>query len=234
MSDGFAYIDILFFAMVAAFIALRLRSVLGRRTGQERRRSGGFPGPARPNGAADGKSASDNVVALPDRSAAANEADAAIADLAEGSVKTGLTQIRLADPSFDLNGFLTGARAAFEMIVQAYAAGDKETLRPLLADDVFAGFAGAIDQRAADGHTLDTQLMAIEKAEVVDAAMQGNMARVSIRFTSEQINVVRDADGKDIEGDPTSVEEVVDIWTFERDTSSSDPNWTLVETRTPS
>jgi predicted lipid-binding transport protein (Tim44 family) len=234
MSEGFAYIDILFFAMVAAFIALRLRSVLGRRTGQERRRTGGFPGAARPNGAADGKGASDNVVALPDRSGAASEADAAIADLAEGKVKTGLTQIRLADPSFDLNQFLTGARAAFEMIVQAYAAGDKDALRPLLADEVFAGFAGAIDQRSADGQTLDTQLMAIEKAEVVDAAMQGNMARVAIRFTSEQINVVRDADGKEIEGDPTSVEEVVDIWTFERDTGSRDPNWTLVETRTPS
>ena len=230
MSEGFAYIDILFFAMVAAFIALRLRSVLGRRTGHERRRTGGFSG----NGAADGKSGSDNVVALPDRTGAPVETDAAIADLAEGKVKTGLTQIRLADPSFDLNQFLAGARAAFEMIVQAYAAGDKEALRPLLADDVFAGFAGAIDQRSVDGHTLDTHLMGIESAEVVEAGMQGNMARVSVRFASEQVNVVRDADGKEIDGDATTAEEVVDIWTFERDTRSSDPNWTLVETRTPS
>jgi predicted lipid-binding transport protein (Tim44 family) len=233
MSEGFAYIDILFFAMVAAFIALRLRSVLGRRTGQERRRTGGILGPARPNGAADGKSASDNVVALPDRTAP-GEADAAIADLTEGKVKTGLTQVRLADPNFDLNGFLAGARAAFEMIVQAYAAGDKEALRPLLADDVFAGFAGAIDQRSADGHTLDTQLMAIESAEVVEAGMQGSVARISVRFASEQVNVVRDADGKEVDGDSTTAEEVVDIWTFERDTQSRDPNWTLVETRTPS
>lgn len=231
MSEGFAYIDILFFAMVAAFIALRLRSVLGRRTGHERRRTGGFSGP---NGAADGKSGKDNVVALPDRSTAPQEADAAIADLAEGKVKTGLTQIRLADPSFDFNQFLGGARAAFEMIVQAYAAGDKEALRPLLADDVFAGFAGAIDQRSADGHTLDTQLMGIENAEVVEAGMHGSMARVSVRFTSEQVNVVHDAEGKEVEGDSTTAEEVVDIWTFERDTQSSDPNWTLVETRTPS
>ena len=165
MSEGFAYIDILFFAMVAAFIALRLRSVLGRRTGQERRRSGGFMGPSRAEGAADGKGGSDNVVALPDRSAAAPDA---IADLADGRVKTGLTQIRLADPGFDLTRFLAGARAAFEMIVHAYAIGDKEALRPLLADGVFAGFSGAIDQRRAAGQTLDTQLMAIEQAEVVD------------------------------------------------------------------
>jgi predicted lipid-binding transport protein (Tim44 family) len=232
MSEGFAYIDILFFAMVAAFIALRLRSVLGRRTGQERRRTGGFPSPARSNGA-DGKSGSDNVVALPDRSAAPSPADAAIADLAEGKVKTGLTQIRVADPSFDLNQFLAGARAAFDMIVRAYAAGDKDALRPLLADDVFTGFAGAIDQRAADGHTLDTHLVAIESAEVVEAGVHGNVARVSVRFASEQVNVVRDAAGKEIEGDPSTAEQVVDIWTFERDTRSSDPNWTLVETRTP-
>ncbi|HEX5079996.1 MAG TPA: Tim44/TimA family putative adaptor protein [Geminicoccaceae bacterium] len=231
MSDGFAYIDILFFAMVAAFIALRLRSVLGRRTGQERRRTGGFMGPSRANGAADGKGASDNVVALPDRSTPPPDA---IADLAEGGVKAGLTQIRLADASFDLTKFLGGARAAFEMIVHAYAVGDKDALRPLLADGVFAGFAGAIDQRHADGQTLDTQLMAIEQAEVVDAGMHGDMARVSVRFTSEQVNVVRDADGREVEGNSNTAERVVDIWTFERDTRSSDPNWTLIETRTPS
>ncbi len=234
MSDGFAYIDILFFAMVAAFIALRLRSVLGRRTGHERRRGGGFLGPSRANGAAEPKSASDNVVALPDRSGAPTEADAAIADLAEGKVKTGLTQVRLADPGFDLSQFLAGARSAFEMIVEAYAAGDKDALRPLLADDVFAGFGGAIDQRRADGQTLDTQLIGIQEAEVVDAGVQGSRARVSVRFTSEQVNVVSDADGKEIEGDAGSAEVVVDIWTFERDTGSSDPNWILVETRTPS
>lgn len=234
MSDGFAYIDILFFAMVAAFIALRLRSVLGRRTGHERRRTGGFQGPSSTNGATDPKSASDKVVALPDRSAPVAEADAALADLAEGKVKTGLTQIRVADPNFQLNVFLDGARSAFELIVHAYAAGDKDALRPLLADDVFAGFGGAIDQRRTDGQTLDTQLIGIDDAEVVDAGMHDQMARVSVRFTSEQVNVVRDAEGKEIEGDPGTAEEVVDIWTFERDTRNSDPNWLLVETRTPS
>jgi predicted lipid-binding transport protein (Tim44 family) len=230
MSDGFAYIDILFFAMVAAFIALRLRSVLGRRTGHERRRTGGF----RANGAAEPKKATDNVVALPDRTDAPGEADAAIAGLADGEVKTGLTQIRVADPSFDLEQFLGGARGAFEMIVEAYAAGNKDALRPLLADDVFAGFGGAIDQRHADGQTLDTQLVAIHEALVVDAGMHDSMARVSVRFTSEQVNVVRDADGRAIEGDQASAEEVIDIWTFERDTGSHDPNWALVETSTPS
>ena len=226
MSEGFAYIDILFFAMVAAFIALRLRSVLGRRTGHERRRSGGF-GNARSNGA------TDNVVALPDRPGPAAEAEAGIADLADGDVKAGLTQIRLADQRFDLRAFLSGARGAFEMIVEAYSAGDKEALRPLLADGVFNGFAGAIDQRRAAGQTLETQLIAIRAADVVEAGMQGSNARIAVRVTSEQVNVVRDSEGNVLEGDPGTAEDVVDIWTFERDTKSSDPNWILVETRTP-
>jgi predicted lipid-binding transport protein (Tim44 family) len=226
MSEGFAYIDILFFAMVAAFIALRLRSVLGRRTGHERRRSGGF-GNARSNGA------TDNVVALPDRSGPAAEAEAGIADLADGDVKAGLTQIRRADQRFDLRAFLSGARGAFEMIVEAYSAGDKEALRPLLADAVFNGFAGAIDQRAAAGQTLETQLIAIRAADVVEAGMQGSDARIAVRVTSEQVNVIRDSEGNVLEGDPGTAEDVVDIWTFERDTKSSDPNWILVETRTP-
>ena len=227
MSEGFAYIDILFFAMVAAFIALRLRSVLGRRTGQERRRSADFGSP-RANGAAD------NVVALPDRSGAAAESEAGIAELADGGVKTGLTQIRLADAGFDLRQFMKGARGAFEMIVEAYGAGDKNGLRPLLADDVFEGFATAIDQRLAAGRTLDSQLIAIRAADVVEAALEGSSARISVRFTSEQVNVLRDGEGKVVDGDPGVAEDVIDIWTFERDLRNPDPNWVLVETRTPS
>jgi len=226
MSEGFAYIDILFFAMVAAFIALRLRSVLGRRTGQERRRGNGFGGA----GANGGK---DNVVALPDRSGGKLEQEAGVSDVTDADLKAGLTQIRLADHRFELQSFLAGAGSAFEMIVEAFAGGDKDALRPLLADEVYEGFARAIDERQAAGRTLDTQLIAVRKAEVVEAGMQGTRARVLVRFTSEQVNVLRDAEGKPVEGEPGTAEEVVDLWTFERDTRSSDPNWALVETRTP-
>jgi predicted lipid-binding transport protein (Tim44 family) len=226
MSEGFAYIDILFFAMVAAFIALRLRSVLGRRTGHERRRSGGF-GPARPNGAAD------NVVSLPDRSTLPAEAEASLASLSDAAAKSGLTQIRVADRRFDPQRFLAGARRAFETIIEAYAAGDRETLRPLLADDVYAGFERAIDQREAAGQSFETQLTAVPTAEVVGAEMRDKLARITVRFKSEQINLLRDAQGKILEGEPRTAEEVIDLWTFERDTTSPDPNWILVETRTP-
>ena len=225
MSDGFAYIDILFFAMVAAFIALRLRSVLGRRTGQERRRSGGWTG-ARPNGTGD------NVVALPDRSKAA-DGEPSFSEITDERLRQGLVEIRRADPGFDLNPFLTGARAAFEMIVEAFSAGDKDALRPLLEDDVYDGFARAIDDREAQGQVLETQLMSVRTSDVVGASMLGARARITIRFVSDQINVLRDAQGQVIDGDPSNPEEVVDLWTFERDTRSPDPNWVLAETRTP-
>ncbi len=226
MSDGLAYIDILFFAMVAAFIALRLRSVLGRRTGHERRRTEGF-------GDVRGETASDNVVSIGDRGPGQPEVDQAIAELGDGDVKAGLTRIRDVDPQFDLKEFLSGARLAFEMIVDSYAAGDKAALRPLLADQVFRGFARAIDERVAIEQSLDTQLLAVSEPEVIEADLVDDAARVTLKFESEQVNVVRDRDGTVVEGDPQTAENIVDLWTFERDTRSGDPNWTLIETRAP-
>jgi predicted lipid-binding transport protein (Tim44 family) len=119
------------------------------------------------------------------------------------------------------------------MIVDAFARGDKDALRPLLAADVFQGFAKAIDDRSRRGETLSTELVSTRKAELAGAAMSGTRARVTVRFETEQINITRDTKGEAIEGDPSRTEQVVDIWTFERDTRSRDPNWQLVETRTP-
>lgn len=227
MSDGFAYLDILFFAMVAAFIAFRLRGVLGRRTGHEQRRR---PGPvARPSAAA---RTNDNVVPLPERPGAppAAEERGGIADVTDPALKAGLTQVRLSDQSFDLDQFLQGSRAAFGMVVEAFAKGDKAGLRPLLADTVYGEFARAIEDRERRGHTLATELVAVRGAEVTSAGMRGTSARIQVRFASEQINVTRDAQGEVVDGDPRRIAEVIDAWTFERDTRSRDPNWALVET----
>lgn len=231
MSDGFAYLDILFFAMVAAFIAFRLRSVLGRRTGHERPRIDPI---SRRTAARGNDSGKDNVVPLPERTPpqAAGE-EPAIADVRDDALKAGLTEIRLADPDFDLDHFLQGARAAFAMIIEAFAKGDKAALRPLLADEVFAQFAGAIDAREAASHELSTEIVAMRSAELAAAAMRGTRARVTVRFTSEQINLTRDRTGTIIEGDPRRIETVIDVWSFERDTRSRDPNWQLVETSAP-
>ena len=226
MSEGFAYLDIIFFAMVAAFIAFRLRSVLGRKTGHERPRID----PVSQRTAPVGK---DNAAPMPERGPAAANDAAAPSATADGPAAAGLVEIRRADPRFDIDHFLQGARAAFAMVVEAFAKGDKAALRPLLADEVFAQFANAIDAREQAAHTLSTELVATRSAELLAAGMQGTRARVTIGFTSEQINVTRDAAGAVVEGDPRQIETVVDRWTFERDTRSRDPNWQLVETGAP-
>jgi predicted lipid-binding transport protein (Tim44 family) len=228
MSDGFAYLDIIFFAMIAAFIALRLRSVLGRRTGHERRRPDAFE----PNAA---KRTNDKVVALPDRSRpgdATPDGQPAAAAV-DGPAPTGVAAIRQMDRSFDPQAFTQGARAAFTMIVEAFAKGDKDGLRPLLAPDVFQRFSLAIDDRSRRGETLSTELVAIDSAEIDGAVLTGSRARVTVRFESDQVNVTRNTQGEVVDGDATAVDRIVDLWTFERDLKSRDPNWQLVETRTP-
>jgi predicted lipid-binding transport protein (Tim44 family) len=224
MSDGFAYLDILFFAMVAAYIAFRLRGVLGRKTGHERPRVD----PITQRTAA--RSTGDNVVPMPERAPPPPPAEEPVAPVAGDAARAGIAAIRRADPSFDPDHFLGGARAAFGMILEAYAKGDKAALRPLLADEVYAQFAGAIDAREQAGHVLSTELVAIRSAEIASAGLLGSRTRVTVRFTSEQINVTRDAAGNPVEGDPRQIETIIDVWTFERDTRSRDPNWQLVET----
>lgn len=227
MDSGFAFFDIVFFAMVAAFLILRLRSVLGRRTGNENseRWTSRKPTPTARTG-----EASDNVARLPDRSRPAGEAPPTIDVPAGSPVQAGLTQIQVADPSFDPRGFAEGARGAFEMIVGSYAQGDTATLRPLLADDVYENFASAIRGRQQAKQTLETTLVGIKSADIVEARMDGRTAFVTVKFVSEQINVTRDAAGTVVEGDAQQIATVTDVWTFSRNTRSRDPNWLLVAT----
>jgi predicted lipid-binding transport protein (Tim44 family) len=227
---GFAFFDIIFFAMVAAFLILRLRSVLGRRTGSENperwttRQPQQKPVPGRAE-------IPDNVARLPGRPRPAE----APLDVMPGSpLEAGLTQIRVADPTFEPRSFVEGARGAFEMIVAAYAQGDTAALRPLLSDDVYDNFAAAIRTRQQEKHTLETTLVGIKSAEITEARMDGRTAFVTVKFVSEQINVTRDAAGNVVEGDAQNIAAVTDIWTFSRNTRSRDPNWTLVETESPS
>lgn len=216
MNDGFHFLDIVFFAMVAAFLVLRLRSVLGRRTGAER--------------------PPEQWVADPDASKVVDLATVrrSVSEPApESSVGLGLAAIRAADRSFDLDGFLGGARAAFEMIVGAFAAGDKASLQPLLVADVYQNFADAIDARLQNGETLTTELVAIRSVEPVGAVLDGSFANLTLRIVSEQVNALVSHDGEVVEGNRDRVIDVTDLWTFRRDTKSANPNWVLAATQTP-
>jgi len=226
MGNGFQFLDIIFFALIAGFIILRLRSVLGKRTGHEqrdadpfraRRASGPEPQPA--------ELGADNVIALPGQNGGAVAADSPLG--------AGLTQIRVADPRFDAADFLEKAKAAFEYIVTGFAAGEASKLKPLLSREVFDGFATAIRERERKGETLETTIVRLKEAELVEAGMEGRTASITVKYVSEQINVTRDAKGEAVAGDPNRITETVDIWTYERNTRSSDPNWLLVATETP-
>ena len=215
---GFQFIDLILFAMIAAFLVLRLHRVLGRRTGHQP------PPKHRQREAEDGG----EVIPLPDRR---GERDEAGAPPTPPRGPAGMTQIKIADPGFDEANFLDGARYAFEMILSAYAEDDKRRLKSLLAPSVYEGFADEIDRREKAGESLETTLVSFILADIVGAAMEGRRARVTVKFLTEQVNVQRDAKGEVVEGDASTVAKITDIWTFERDTRGRDPNWQLVETR---
>lgn len=219
MGDLPNYADIILFAMIAAFLVLRLRSVLGRRTGNERRRDMLMR---------QADASHDKVVALGQRQPPPmpRPVPAVPAD----AVAAGLSRIRGADGEFDPGQFLDGVRAAFEMIVTGFAAGDKDRLRPLLSDDVFNPFAAAIDARKAAGETMETRIVAVRRLDIVAAALVGSTARITVKLVSDQINAVHAQDGRVVDGDPQNSLEKSDFWCFARDTRSRDPNWVLTAT----
>ncbi len=221
MGDLPHYFDIILFAMVAAFLVLRLRSVLGRRTGNERRRDlfvrGSTP--------AGDKVGAGKIVTLAPR-----PGPLAAVTPPSNTVAGGIAQISATDPGFEASAFLDGARGAFELIVNAFARGDKAALRPLLSDDTYRSFTTAIDEREAASETLETRIAKIKDIDIVEAGMDNRMARVAVKLVTDQINVLRAHDGSVVDGDPQNLIEKTDYWTFARDTRSNDPNWLLVAT----
>ena len=226
---GSQYIDVVIFALVAVFIGLRLRSVLGRRTGNERppRQFGPM------NGSAGGPVNGGTVTPL--RRGNGNYAPPVIEGKAVpvggGGPGTELASIQAVDPSITPESFLAGARGAFAMVLRAFAQGDENALRPLLSDEVFENFARVIRGRRDAGEVCSNQLVDLVSAEIVEAEMAGRDAHVTVRFVSQQVIAVKDAHGAVVEGDPSKTVQVTDLWTFARDPRSRDPNWTLIATR---
>lgn len=262
------HLDIVFFAIVAVVLGWKLYSVLGRRTGNERRvdpfarpdpkvvaarRPGGVKnreeadapipiGSRRPTvvrtdndapveaGAGSSQRDYNSRSGMSPRDRRQIEADIS---RAPDEVRDGLAAIAKVDSSFDPAEFIGGAKIAFDMIVQAFAAGETKVLQSLLARDLYESFAGAIAERQAKGWKQKTVVIGITQAQIVAAALVGKEARVTLKLISEQTSVTEDASGNVVEGDVTHVDSIIDIWTFARDTSSRDPNWQLVQTDQP-
>jgi predicted lipid-binding transport protein (Tim44 family) len=204
------------FVFLAAFVLWKLRSVLGEREGFEQRIENAPPGaPPTPG-------------APPQLSPTELE----WAECAErgGPVWNGFEQIARAQRDFSPKSFLSGARAAYEMIVQAFSRGDEEALRPLTSPDVLAGFKTALDERKARGETMQTTLVGLNDARIVDARVEKTVAIIAVRFDGQFITATHGPDGALIEGDPNRPTNVVDVWTFARPHDAETPNWTLVAT----
>jgi predicted lipid-binding transport protein (Tim44 family) len=242
--EGARDVDIytIIFLALAVFIFLRLRSVLGQRTGGERPP---YDRAARDvlqgRGADSGRGdRGDNVVPIP--GSIIDQAPLAPADPVPASERwkgtaepgselaRGLDDIAKQDSSFDPKHFVAGAKSAYEMIVMAFAQADRRTLKDLLSPEVFESFDGAITDREQRGERIERKFIGIEKAEIVAAEQRGRIASLTVRFVSQMISVTRDKADAVVDGNPESITDVTDVWTFSRDMASRDPNWKLVGT----
>jgi predicted lipid-binding transport protein (Tim44 family) len=222
------------FLALAVFIFLRLRNVLGQRTGSERPPYDRVTRDAAP-------SSNDNVVRMPgaaiDQAPLAPSADPVpprerwkgIAE-PDSELAAGLDAVAASDPAFNAQHFVSGAKSAYEMIVLAFANGDRRTLKDLLSSEVYDGFESVIKGREQLGEKVETKFASIDKAELVSAGVRDRVAHLTVRFVSQMMTVTRDKDGAVIDGNPEKLTDVTDVWTFSRDVSSRDPNWKLVGT----
>ena len=238
--DEFFDIPTLIAIGIAVVVLWRLRSVLGTRTGNER----GPRNPLQRSQQTTAQKADGNVTALnrpapveaapvvadPDRRALKLEAEIDRLSHGDGHVATGLKAIADADPTFSPKDFLDGAKAAYEMIVTAFATGDRKTLKTLLDKDVYDGFESAIAAREADGKTVSFTFVGLPKIEIAHAEVDKRDARIAVAFTAEVVQATKDKDGAIVEGNATDVATIADEWTFARNPKSRDPNWRLVAT----
>ena len=229
-------------AAVALMVVWRLRSVLGQRTGTERPPIDPYAPPRRPNGSAPVETGGGKVLEFPsskDELAKKAEPDAEPKApiwtgfaKAESPLAAGFEKLAQADPGFSPREFLEGAKLAYEMIVEAFARGDKPALKNLLSKDVYDGFSKAIDARAQAGEKLDFQFVGFEKVDFMSVSLAGKRASIVVKFASQMISATHDKAGALIDGNPKEVRDITDIWTFERDVAQKDPNWRVVATET--
>ena len=211
LGDPVPFIDIIIFAVIAVLLVLRLRSVLGQRTGYDEQPSRGD----QPD-----KDSADVISIDSGRRT----------DVGDGH---GIAALKKADRQFSEKQFLDGAAGAFEMILSAYAEGDLAKLKRLLSYDLLQSFTQSIQQRSSDGEVLNISLDELRELRLLDAKVFDNIASVTVEFQSTQTRILSDSDGNTIEDEDTGTRDLIDIWTFERDLTLDDPNWKLAETETP-
>ncbi len=226
MSENFPYGDIVILALIAGFILLRLRSILGQKNDD----SFNFFQPPKEKTTSN----NDPIIQLTDKSLKARprvaEQDAYAAKLPEGAVLQGINDIKTKDPLFISSAFLDGAKMAFEMVFDGFNKGDKQVLSMLLSQEIYNDFVNDIEARSKMEHKQETTLVSVAAKEITSISLDKNIARITVHFESEQVTVERDGNGSIVAGDPSDIKHVQDEWVFERDVTSKSPNWKIIET----
>lgn len=221
--DSIPYADIVILALIAGFILLRLRSVLGQKTGNDNPQF--FKREEKDTNR-------EPIVQLLGKrnEKPADETDTYLFTLKDDSVAKALADIKQSDPGFTATSFLAGAKMAYEMVFDAFARGDKKTLEMLLDKPIYDTFSREIDAREKAAEKAEITLVSVKARDIVKASMLGSKARLAVKFDSEQVTVVRDANGAIVEGNPSDHHPMDDEWLFERDVTSKNPNWKIIET----
>ena len=217
MGIAVPFVDILIFAIIAIFLGLRLRNILGSRDGYEQ--------------SPEEMGQRQAMQQMPDNDDVSDEGTKKVVPIRPAALSgSGISAIKKADPSFQEDQFMQGAASAFAMVLTAFAEGDLSQLRRLLGYDLFNEFSDAIRERNAENESLSLVIDEIEDVQILDGEMADGIASVTVRFVSKQTRRLFDGDGNEIVDDASLNEAVIDVWTFERDTQIADPNWKLVET----
>jgi len=228
------HLDILIFAAIAAFLIYRLNSVLGTRHGDERQRPNPFTQAEQQQRQKPQEATAPAPAMAPAAPVMSPSTVDAIIDAEanrDGRIEQGINEIRSADPYFEPNSFVEGARFAFEIVVTAYARGDLPAIQPLVSPKLFNDFTAGVKARDAAGHRTELSIHRVKNARITDAHLGGAMAYVTVDFEVEETSVTKDSSGQVVDGNADSIFTVRDVWTFTRDTRTTDPNWILIETR---
>ncbi len=226
MSEEFPYADIIILALIAGFILLRLRSMLGQKGDSD---NPSFFQPPKIKIIEN----SDPIIQLSEKSQKSrprSEQDPYMSTLSEGTVLQSINDIKAKDPLFNATVFLDGAKMAFEMVFDSFNKADKQTLSLLLSQAIYEDFVQDIEAREKQDNKQETTLLSVAAKEIVNIKLDKNIAQITIHFESEQVTVERGKDGSIVSGDPSDVQHVQDEWVFERDVSSKNPNWKIIET----
>jgi predicted lipid-binding transport protein (Tim44 family) len=230
MNESASFFEFVVLGTVAIVVLMMLRNALGRKTGNEEDRARTLH--QKPAQETRMRESEAPATIAPVPTPQHKLEPVSIDEFAEPGSKLAqsLTEIQVQDNQFDPGIFLSGAKAAYEMIVNGFARDDKKAIRPLLAEDVFKNFSSVIDQRKSRGEKVETTFIGISSSEISAAALTNKIAEISVKFVSELISATKNSDGAIIDGDPNQIFKVTDVWTFSRDIKSNDPNWKLSAT----